>query len=230
MRQFKLFFVLFLCVFASCEKEQLFDNEALCSDGTCEDIRTYIIRGTARGEDVAIRQGEYKDENGYYHYSMNIDSQWGHTTSDTSDDLGKRIVIQSFIDDGYIGWMQPGAPNYSRPFINASYKSNYWYTIHGGVFVGNRYDIFSSTNGQTRIPTSNSTVRTAHVEEQINAVQGGVRWFATAGRGPQWTTQASVYLSSRFIGDTITVGALFRVGEGKNPVEVYQEVNIIVEP
>ena len=214
----------------SCEKEEIIDNYSMCADNTCEDIRTYILRSWTRGEAIAKQYTYTMDENGYYHFPMNTNSPLGHTTDDPDDDLARYISIQSFIDDGYIAIDKPNAPSYAKPHITASYKSNYWYTVNGGVFVGNRYDIFSSTNGQTRIPTSNSLVRTAYVEEQINVVQGGVRWLTEADRGNQWTTRASVYMSSRFIGDTITIAARFLVGGGPAPAEVIQEFNIIVEP
>ena len=230
MTQFRLFFVLLLFVFASCEKEEIIDNYSMCADNTCEDIRTYLTRYWNRSESLADTYAFRIDENGYYHFPMNTNSPLGHTTDDPSDDLARYMVIQSFIDDGYIDTDKPNAPRYGKPHVTASYKSNYWYTVNGGVFVGNRYDIFSSSNGQTRIPTSNSLVRTAYVEEQINVVQGGVRWFSTADRGDQWTTRVSVHMSSRFIGDTITVAARFTVGEGVDPVEIDQEFNIIVEP
>lgn len=234
MKNFKLL-LLVLTVFTSCSlfEEDEIDWGPICTDNECQNIRVYLLRRHARGELEAIQAGYEMDENGYYHFPMNSMSQYGHTTMDYSDDLGRYFTLQAFFDDGYIRDMMPQAPSYSKPDIVGSISSNYWYRVDGALFKSNRYDIFSEYNGQTFIPTGNVDVRTsAYAEDLINVVQGGVRWAFNADRGSQWTFKWMSTLNQRMIGDTISLAIKFKVGGelGDDEIDVIKYLDVVVEP
>ena len=199
----------------------------MCTDDTCDNIRFYLLRRYQLSEADAISRSYSPDTNGYFHFPMNIDSELGHETSTEFDDLGRYFTLQAFIDQDYIVPMNPQAPNYSRPYANVVFKSNYWYDVCGGIFKSNRYDIFSQSNGQNLIPTSNSVVQTPSVCETINVVQSGIRTFFEDGRNEKWTVTTNATLWERFIGDTITMA--IKIDIGKNEIEVIKFIDVIVE-
>lgn len=199
-----------------------------CIDGTCDNIRAYVVKDWKRAERWSASSAENSniilDERGYYHVSMGVNSPM---------DYRKRVGIQVWVDDGYIVDMNEGAPNYTLPDANLSFSSNYWYDVYGGIFIGNRYRIFSESNGQSLIPSSNSTIKTAINHELINVVQSGVKWFSgTSGHDPgKYYSFALFHLSKRFIGDTISAAVKVRIG-GSNfteRVEKEYRFDMIVE-
>lgn len=199
-----------------------------CIDGTCDDIRAYVVTDWKRTEMASASSAENSnitlDERGYYHVSMGVYNP---------ESFKKRVGIQVWLDEGYIVDMNEGAPNYTLPDANLSFSSNYWYDVYGGIFMGNRYNIFSESNGQSLIPSSNSSIKTAVNHELINVVQSGVKWFSgTSQRDPgKYYSFALFHLSKRFIGDTISAAVNVRIG-GSNfteRVEKEYRFDLIIE-